>query len=239
MASSFPKMQKSSASFSQSIRNRLRLKKLQAQAKNFCRVLDIRVPELVRRKRLNRLYLWVASACILPPCCNVQIVLVTSPCGLKSRVRHRTARLHGRTYQHGSAAAILQSRNDRVRDLDCPVPSFTLWWFYLRRVANKANGLVYGKALVFCVHIAPSQGEQLTPAQPAIHHQKRRKPHPVALPSLYKEPLLLFCQWLPFLCFHIGNLYTRKDIAHQNIVVKRQFEHSRRRDLRLFHARLR
>ena len=44
MASSFPKMQKSSASFSQSIRNLLRLKKLQAQAKNFCRVLDIRVP---------------------------------------------------------------------------------------------------------------------------------------------------------------------------------------------------
>ncbi len=45
MVSYFPKMQKSSASFSQSIRNRLRLKKLQAQAKNFCRVLDIRVPE--------------------------------------------------------------------------------------------------------------------------------------------------------------------------------------------------
>lgn len=43
MASSFPKMQKSSASFSQSIKNRLRLKNLQAQAKNFCRVLDIRV----------------------------------------------------------------------------------------------------------------------------------------------------------------------------------------------------
>lgn len=43
MASFFPKMQKSSASFSQSIRNRLRLRKLQAQAKNFCRVLDIRV----------------------------------------------------------------------------------------------------------------------------------------------------------------------------------------------------
>ena len=47
MVSSFPKMQKSSASFSQSIRNRLRLKNLQAQAKNFCRVLDIRVPQIV------------------------------------------------------------------------------------------------------------------------------------------------------------------------------------------------
>ena len=47
MVSSFPKMQKSSASFSQSIRNRLRLKNLQAQAKNFCRVLDIRVSEIV------------------------------------------------------------------------------------------------------------------------------------------------------------------------------------------------
>ena len=47
MVSSFPKMQKSSASFSQSIRNRLRLKNLQAQAKNYCRVLDIRVSEIV------------------------------------------------------------------------------------------------------------------------------------------------------------------------------------------------
>ena len=47
MVSSFPKMQKSSASFSQSIRNRLRLKNLQAQAKNFCRVLDIRVTEIM------------------------------------------------------------------------------------------------------------------------------------------------------------------------------------------------
>lgn len=47
MASFFPKMQKSSASFSQRIRNRLRLKKLQAQAKNFCRVLDIRVTKIV------------------------------------------------------------------------------------------------------------------------------------------------------------------------------------------------
>lgn len=47
MASSFPKMQKSSASFSQSVRNRLRLKKFQAQAKNFCRVLDIRVAQVV------------------------------------------------------------------------------------------------------------------------------------------------------------------------------------------------
>lgn len=50
MVSSFPKMQKSSASFSQSIRNRLRLKNLQAQAKNFCRVLDIRVPEIMKAK---------------------------------------------------------------------------------------------------------------------------------------------------------------------------------------------
>ena len=39
---------KSSVSFSQSIRNRLRLKKLQAQAKNFCRVLDIRVTDAVK-----------------------------------------------------------------------------------------------------------------------------------------------------------------------------------------------
>ena len=47
MVFSLPMILKNSASFSQSIRNRLRLKNLQAQAKNFCRVLDIRVPEVV------------------------------------------------------------------------------------------------------------------------------------------------------------------------------------------------
>ena len=57
MVSSFPKMQKSSASFSQSIRNRLRLKNLQAQAKNFCRVLDIRVPQVMKSEvRQPRLF---------------------------------------------------------------------------------------------------------------------------------------------------------------------------------------
>ena len=53
MASSLPKMRKNSASFSQSIRNRLRLKKHQAQAKNFCRVLDIRVPKIREVKKDN------------------------------------------------------------------------------------------------------------------------------------------------------------------------------------------
>ena len=69
MASSFPKMQKSSASFSQSIRNLLRLKKLQAQAKNFCRVLDIRVSQIVDTDTLNACF-------ICAPChFTVQIVL--------------------------------------------------------------------------------------------------------------------------------------------------------------------
>ena len=40
----------SSASFSPSIRISLRLKIHQAQAKNFCRVLDIRVSQLVKMK---------------------------------------------------------------------------------------------------------------------------------------------------------------------------------------------
>ena len=43
-----PKKLTSSASFSPSIRISLRLKIHQAQAKNFCRVLDIRVPEVVK-----------------------------------------------------------------------------------------------------------------------------------------------------------------------------------------------
>jgi hypothetical protein len=38
----------SSATFSPSIRISLRLKIHQAQAKNFCRVLDIRVPQVVK-----------------------------------------------------------------------------------------------------------------------------------------------------------------------------------------------
>ena len=44
----YPKKLTSSASFSPSIRISLRLKIHQAQAKNFCRVLDIRVSEIVK-----------------------------------------------------------------------------------------------------------------------------------------------------------------------------------------------
>ena len=47
MALSYPKKLTSSASFSPSIRISLRLKIHQAQAKNFCRVLDIRVTKIV------------------------------------------------------------------------------------------------------------------------------------------------------------------------------------------------
>ena len=47
LALSSPMKLTSSASFSPSIRISLRLKIHQAQAKNFCRVLDIRVPEIV------------------------------------------------------------------------------------------------------------------------------------------------------------------------------------------------
>ena len=47
MALSYPKKLTSSASFSPSIRISLRLKIHQAQAKNFCRVLDIRVAQVV------------------------------------------------------------------------------------------------------------------------------------------------------------------------------------------------
>ena len=49
-ALSYPKKLTSSASFSPSIRISLRLKIHQAQAKNFCRVLDIRVPEIMKTK---------------------------------------------------------------------------------------------------------------------------------------------------------------------------------------------
>ena len=45
---SYPKKLTSSASFSPSIRISLRLKIHQAQAKNFCRVLDIRVPQIMK-----------------------------------------------------------------------------------------------------------------------------------------------------------------------------------------------
>ena len=48
MALSYPMKLISSASFSPSIRISLRLKIHQAQAKNFCRVLDIRVSQVVK-----------------------------------------------------------------------------------------------------------------------------------------------------------------------------------------------
>ena len=47
LALSSPMKLTSSASFSPSIRISLRLKILQAQAKNFCRVLDIRVAQVM------------------------------------------------------------------------------------------------------------------------------------------------------------------------------------------------
>ena len=47
-ALSYPKKLTSSASFSPSIRISLRLRIHQAQAKNFCRVLDIRVSQIVK-----------------------------------------------------------------------------------------------------------------------------------------------------------------------------------------------
>ena len=50
---SYPKKLTSSASFSPSIRISLRLRIHQAQAKNFCRVLDIRVSEVVYSDLLN------------------------------------------------------------------------------------------------------------------------------------------------------------------------------------------
>ena len=50
---SYPKKLTSSASFSPSIRISLRLKIHQAQAKNFCRVLDIRVAQVVETDTLH------------------------------------------------------------------------------------------------------------------------------------------------------------------------------------------
>lgn len=50
LALSSPMKLTSSASFSPSIRISLRLKIHQAQAKNFCRVLDIRVTQRMERK---------------------------------------------------------------------------------------------------------------------------------------------------------------------------------------------
>ena len=53
LAVSSPTKLTSSASFSPSIRISLRLKIHQAQAKNFCRVLDIRVAQIVKADTLH------------------------------------------------------------------------------------------------------------------------------------------------------------------------------------------
>ena len=62
LALSSPMKLTSSASFSPSIRISLRLKIHQAQAKNFCRVLDIRVSQVVEPDMLQpaslRIRLW-------------------------------------------------------------------------------------------------------------------------------------------------------------------------------------
>ena len=60
LALSSPMKLTSSASFSPSIRISLRLKIHQAQAKNFCRVLDIRVPQTVEHDARE------LRVCILP-----------------------------------------------------------------------------------------------------------------------------------------------------------------------------
>lgn len=57
MALSSPMKLTSSASFSPSIRISLRLKIHQAQAKNFCRVLDIRVTQIVKANVLKAIFL--------------------------------------------------------------------------------------------------------------------------------------------------------------------------------------
>ena len=57
LALSSPMKLTSSASFSPSIRISLRLKIHQAQAKNFCRVLDIRVAQIVKADRTQPVFL--------------------------------------------------------------------------------------------------------------------------------------------------------------------------------------
>jgi len=78
MASSFPKMQKSSASFSQSNRNRLRLKNLQAQAKNFCRVLDIRVPQTMKIK-IRQMQLFMDNLRCVLHCPQIDVLTIFPP----------------------------------------------------------------------------------------------------------------------------------------------------------------
>ena len=57
LALSSPMKLTSSASFSPSIRISLRLKIHQAQAKNFCRVLDIRVPQVVKTNGAQSIFI--------------------------------------------------------------------------------------------------------------------------------------------------------------------------------------
>ena len=76
LALSSPMKLTSSASFSPSIRISLRLKIHQAQAKNFCRVLDIRVTEIMQRQ-----IVWYHLGLIF---CNIRVVDLNHPFKLRS-----------------------------------------------------------------------------------------------------------------------------------------------------------
>ena len=149
----------SSASFSPSIRISLRLKIHQAQAKNFCRVLDIRVPQVVKAYTFKAVRIRKVAK---PSAGRVMMQLRAIPCMDNPAFADPEMR--------GGALAILligagliEHRHHADRQRDDSLPSFAF------RRAFKVAGLrsvlqgvadVDGAALP--VHVAEPQGTDFT-----------------------------------------------------------------------------
>ena len=194
LALSSPMKLTSSASFSPSIRISLRLKIHQAQAKNFCRVLDIRVPQIMKSDTLA--------------VCPLQY-------RLKPPSRHagcdRSVRLHrGRKHpagvhlfavfpQHGQHRRRQHQLSDRCLGFGRDDLQFAVY---------RVRLLVDGQHAGFKVQIPPLKRYQFTPPQAGAEIQQEQFVVPVRLRLNEK-----FLQFLPIQHLHLLCLFRRQFAA--------------------------
>ncbi len=193
-----PKKLTSSASFSPSIRISLRLKIHQAQAKNFCRVLDIRVPEIVRAD--------VKAAAALR-------VLVRAPARRNGQARiavediaHRVQpgapaggpnrsgdRLTGRAYADQfvvSPACSFQSAAQRRHDRYIADGTRSFRGVQYRRIDLEMNAMPNVDQIAVKVNIAPCECQYFAAAQAGEKHNQGPQPGSMRLPVIDDEMYL-------------------------------------------------
>ena len=147
-ALSYPKKLTSSASFSPSIRISLRLKIHQAQAKNFCRVLDIRVAQIMKSNML--------APCVLQD--ELQSAAHHAGCDgivLLHRRRKHPAGVH-------RLFALPQHRHHGGRQDDFADGGLRLGRADLELTAHIVDLLVHIQHAGFEVQVVPLQRHQLT-----------------------------------------------------------------------------